>query len=197
MKLALGTFLMALFFISPVYSFTDQTTTERKLEENKSFIDFLNVCITNFADSKIPEFKEAYELHFNAYIAYLQANFRKAYKKVYSSQEKLDNLYSFMINDYYLEDSKDILDEFAPMVLRSKNSKARLYLTLGYRERTIGRNNFVSATASNPKLHSYRIFKYVDAVKRARRAKRYGFLALFESQSNTKKKRNIRKPFYC
>ncbi|MBN2039975.1 MAG: hypothetical protein JW864_08045 [Spirochaetes bacterium] len=188
MKLALGTFFLALFFISPAYSFTDQTTTERKLEENKSFIDFLNVCITNFADSKIPELKEAYELHFNAYIAYLQADFRKAYKKIYSSQEKLDRLYSFMINDYYLEDSRDILDQLAPMVIRSKNAKARLYLTLGYRERTISRNNFVSASASNPRLHSYRIFKYLESVKRARRAKRYGFLALFESRNNTKKR---------
>jgi len=36
--------------------------------------------------------------------------------------------------------------------------------------------------ASNPKLFSYKIFKYEEGIKMARRAKRYGFLALFESR---------------
>lgn len=42
--------------------------------------------------------------------------------------------------------------------------------------------------ASNPRLYSYKIFKYIEGMKLAKRSKRYGFLALFESQDRETKK---------
>jgi hypothetical protein len=83
----------------------------------------------------------------------------------------------------YLEDSKAILDEIAPIIIKSKNSRARLYLTLGYRDRTVSWNYYTIGEASNPRLYSYKIFQYDEGIKMARRAKRYGFLALYEAQS--------------
>jgi hypothetical protein len=172
-----------------VFPFSDQTTSERILRENKHFVEFINDGITNFAENKIDNYRKAYELHFNADVAFLQADYHRTYKKVYSSQGILSALYSDVVKDVYLEESKNILDTIAPLVISSKNSRARLFLTLGYRDRTVSWSHFTVGEASNPKLHSYRIYKYIKAIQFARRAKRYAFLALFESQdAETKRK---------
>jgi hypothetical protein len=174
---------------SVVFPFSDQTTTERILKENKDFVEFINISVTNFAESKKEDFKKIYEKHFNADIAYLQSDYKRAYKRVYSSQGDMEKLYRDIVKDFYLEDSKSILDRLAPSIIRSKSSRARLYLTLGYRDRTVSWVHYTVGDASNPKLYSYKLYKYVDAIKMARRAKRYAFLALFESQTIDMKKK--------
>ncbi|MBN2159702.1 MAG: hypothetical protein JW807_09925 [Spirochaetes bacterium] len=182
-------FALAIMLASTgAYAYSDQTTTERILKENKSFVEFLNICVTNFAESRKEDLKNAYEKHFNADVAFLQSDYRRAYKRVYASQGEMENLYRDMVKNHYLEDSKSILDQLAPGIIRTKNKRARLYLTLGYRDRTVSWVHYTVGDASNPKLFSYKMYKYVDAIKMARRAKRYAFLALFESQSMEKKK---------
>ncbi len=178
-----------MFIASSVFPFSDQTTTERILKENKRFVEFVNVGVSNFADDKKEDLKKAYEKHFNADVAYLQSDYRRAYKRVYSSQGDMEKLYRELVKNYYLEDSKQILDRLAPGIIRSKNPRARLYLTLGYRDRTVSWVHYTVADSSNPKLYSYKLYKYVDAIKMARRAKRYAFLALFESQNMEMKKK--------
>jgi hypothetical protein len=178
-----------LFAASSVFPFTDQTSTERILKENKRFVEFVNVSISNFADDRKEDLKKAYEKHFNADIAYLQSDYHRAYKRVYSSQEEMEKLYRELVKNYYLEDSKQILDRLAPGIIRSKNPRARLYLTLGYRDRTVSWVHYTVGDSSNPKLYSYKLYKYVDAIKMARRAKRYAFLALFESQTREMKRK--------
>ena len=184
--------LMAVAFMlvaSSVFPFSDQTTTERILKENKRFVEFVNVSISNFADDKQEDLKKVYGKHFNADVAYLQSDYRRAYKRVYSSQGDMEKLYRDLVKNYYLEDSKQILDRLAPGIIRSKNPRARLYLTLGYRDRTVCWVHYTVGDSSNPKLYSYKLYKYVDAIKMARRAKRYAFLALFESQTMEIKKK--------
>ena len=173
---------------SSLYPFADQTTSERILRENKEFIDFVNVCMTNFGESKKDDFLKIYEKHFNADVAYLQCDYRRTYKRVYSSQTEMSKLYEDMLKNYYLEDSKNILDKLAPGIIKSKNPRARLFLTLGYRDRTVSWTHLTIGESSNPKLHSYKLYKYVEGIKMARRAKRYGFLAMFESQKDQVKK---------
>lgn len=165
-----------------LHAFTDQATTQRILGENKGYIEFLNVCISNFASQKYSEFEDVYRIHFNGDIAFLQSDYKRAYKKVYESQGKMMKLYDTVLKDLYLEDSKNILDKIAPGIIKSKNARARLYLTLGYRDRTVSMTFYTIGEASNPKLFSYKIFKYEEGIKMARRAKRYGFLALFQSR---------------
>lgn len=165
-----------------VYPFSDQTTTERILKENKQFVEFIDICVSNFAEDKKDDFRKACEKQFNADVAYLQSDYKRAYKRVYSSQGDMEKIYREMVKNYYLEDSKAILDKIAPGIIKSKNARARLYLTLGYRDRTVSWVHYTVADASNPKLFSYKIYKFVDAIKMARRAKRFAFLALFESQ---------------
>ncbi len=168
---------------------TDQTTTERIIRENKRFLEFLNVCATNFAESRKDTLKKSFEKHFNADIAYLQSDYRRAYRQVYASQGEMEKLYHDIVKDSYLEDSKTMLDKLAPGIIRSKNARARLYLTLGYRDRTVAYTYYTTAEASNPKFYSYKLYKYEDAIQMARRAKRFAFLGLFESQGLEVKRR--------
>lgn len=186
LRIALAITVVVLFTRAAA-AFSDQTTTERILNENKGFIDFMDVCITNFGDERKDRFKEVYRHHFNAEVAFLQSDYRAAFKRLYLSQGSHSGLYADMVRDAYLEGAKDILDSLAPEIIRSKNARAKLYLTLGYRDRAVGFNHYTIGTASNPKLHSYKIYKYIDAVKMSRRAKRYGFLALFESRPDEMK----------
>lgn len=173
----------------PAFSFSDQTTTERIINENKEYIEFMNICITNFGEKQNADFFNIYQLHFNAEVSYLQSDYKRAFKNVYKSQGFHDKLFDIVLTDYYLEHSKRILDKLAPSIIKSKNKSARLYLTLGYRDRALSRSLQDIARATRPTLHSYRMHKYRDAVKRARRSIRYAFLALFESQDiETKKK---------
>jgi len=174
--------LIFLFINVGAFAFTDQATSERILRENKHFIEFINISITNFSEDKKGEFRDVYEKHFNADVAYLQSDYKRAFKRLYSSQGEMSKIFESILKDKYLEDSKNILDKIAPEIIRSKNSRARLYLTLGYRDRTVSWTHYTIGEASNPKLYSYKLYKYEEGIKMARRAKRYGFLALFESQ---------------
>lgn len=188
----LRTALMAVgltFIAVGAYPFSDQTTTERILKENKRFVEFVNVGVSNFAMDKKEDLKKVYGKHFNADVAYLQSDYRRAYKRIYSSQGDMEKLYRDLVKNYYLEDSKQILDRLAPGIIRSKSPRARLYLTLGYRDRTVSWVHYTVGDSSNPKLYSYKLYKYVDAIKMARRAKRYAFLALFESQNRETKRK--------
>lgn len=170
-------------------AFTDQATTERILRENRHFINFINVCVSNFDAAKRDLLKKVYSRHFNADVAYLQSDYRRAYKSVYSSQKDMVVLYEDVLKSHYLEASKNILDQLAPDIIRSKNPRARLYLTLGYRDRTVSWTHYTVAEASNPRMYSYKLYKYEDGIKMGRRAKRYGFLALFESQDLSSKRK--------
>ncbi len=178
----------------PAFPFSDQTTSERILQENKEFIDFINICATNFGKDRIPEvdkkFLEIYQYHFNGQVGYLQSDYKNAFHNVRLSQKKNVGLSSEMLQKVYLEDAKTLLDRLAPEIIKSKNARARLYLTLGYRDRQVGRNFEIVSDASNPKLFSYKIFRYIEGIKMARRAKRYGLLSLYESRDN-KTKREI------
>ncbi len=180
--------LVAMLSSSILFGFTDQTTTERILGENRDFIEFINVSITNFADQKKDDFRKIYEMHFNADVAYLQSDYKRAYKKIYACQGEMAPLFETLLRDRYLEDSKTLLDRIAPGIIKSRSARARLYLNLGYRDRTVSMTHFTIGEASNPKLFSYKLYKYQEGIKVARRSKRYAFLALFESQTPETKK---------
>ncbi len=183
------TFSIILCFSVPLFSFSDQITTERIIKENKEYISFMNVCISNFGQSQTEEFFKVYEAHFNAEVAFLQSEYRRSYKSIYKSQTVNDDLYNNVLVDYYHEHSKLILDRLAPSIIKSKNKSARLYLTLAYRDRSFSRNLQMAALATPPRLHSYRMYKLRDAIIMTRRSMRYALLALFESQNTDVKKK--------
>lgn len=182
---------IVLFSCGQLFAFTDQTTTERVINENKLFMQFLNICMSNFADANEEhkeDFFEAYENHFNAEVLFLQSDYRNSFRSIYKSQKVNVELYNNVLNDYYLDESKKILDKLAPSIIQSKNLVARHYLTLGYRDRALARNVQMTGKASRPNLRSHKIYSYIEAIKYSRRSMRYALLALFEGQDIETKK---------
>jgi hypothetical protein len=187
-RFILGFLVFGTALSTNLHSFTDQLTTERIIRENKEFIEFLDVCISNFGNAEKDGYFTSYQHHFNGEIAFLQSDYRRAYHSVVDSQKLSVELYNQMLTDYYIEASKNILDKLSPYVIKSKNTAARLYLSLAYRDRALSANIQKSSTASHPRHYSYKIGQYLEAIKMSRRAMRYGFLALFESQDIETKK---------
>jgi hypothetical protein len=170
------------------YAFADQTSVDRMLKENKEFIDFLDVCMSNFGEKERDQYFDVYEMHFNADVAYLQSDYKRAYNSIYNSQKRQTSVFPEVLAKYYLEDSKTLLDRIAPEIIKSKNAPARHYLSLGYRDRATARNFQVMADAQNPRQFSEKIFRYMEAIKISRRAMRFAFLSLFESRDIEMKK---------
>jgi len=180
---------IALFIISGIPSVAaDQTSVERMLKENKEYLEFLDTCVTNLGEKEGDPFFDVCEMQFNADVSFLQSDYSRAFKYIYGSQKKQVPLYVDVLSRYYLEESKGILDKIAPNVIKSKNAPARLYLTLGYRDRAMSSNYQMVADASHPRLYSDKLFKYQEAVKIARRSMRYAYLSLFESRDIETKK---------
>lgn len=190
MKIKTGFAVIILFIVagfSTSYSAIDQTYVERILKENRDFIDYVDFGVTNFAPDKKNDLFTIYQKHFNAEVSFLQGDYKRAFDNVYDSQKDMVVLFETILTEYYLEDSKNILDNIAPEIIRSKDPAARQYLTLGYRDRTLARTHYIVGEASHPKLYSYKIYKYVDAINMSRRAKRYGFIAIYTSQTSAGK----------
>lgn len=186
MKLKTGilfSLITILFYSSAAFAAIDQTYVERIIKDNRGYLEFLNICVSNFAQDKKNELFTIYQKHFNGEVAFLQGEYKRAFDNIYDSQKDMELLYEYMLTAHYLEDSKDLLDGLAPVIIRSKNSLSRQYLSLGYRDRTVARTHYVVGEATHPKLRSYRIFKYAEGIKMAKRAKRYGLLALYSGQT--------------
>ena len=178
---------IVIFGFTDAFARIDQAYIERLIKENRGYIDFLDSCVTNFNMDKKNDLFTIYQKHFNGEISYLQANYKKAFDEIYSSQKDMAELYELILTEYYLEDSKNILDGFASEIIKSKNSAARQYLTLGYRDRTLARTLYMAGEAAYPKLYSYKIIKYLEAINLSRRAKKYAFIALYTGQDGKTK----------
>ena len=180
--------VLGIFISLNIFAFSDQTNTERVVKDNKEYIEFIDLPVSNFGSKESEDFFNIYSAHFNAEVAFLQSDYKRAFRKIFEAQKMSVILYEKILSDYYLEDSKDLLDRMAPFVIKSKNSLARLYLSLGYRDRAQCATIKRSADASHPRLRSYKISQYIEAIKYARRSMRYALLALFEAQDVESKK---------
>lgn len=178
----------SLFAVSP-----DQTFTERALSENRYFIEFINIGVSNFGTQKnIDDLKEANQHNFNANLWYLQSNYSAAFKEIRRSQEILKDLYYDLLVNRYLEDARTLLDMSAPQIVQSKDKKAEMFLRLGYRDLEAARQYGTMGYNYNRFLFSNKVHYYIDAVKRARRAKRFAFLAIIESNTPYEEKDDYR-----
>jgi len=176
-----------IFGLTNSFAKFDQGYTERIIKQNREFIDFIDTCVTNFNMDRKKDLLTIYQKHLNAEIAYLQANYKRAYDEIYSSQKDMVELYEYILNEHYFEDSKNMLDGHASDIIKSKNTAAKQYLSLGYRDRAVARSLFVAGDSAHLKLRSYRLFKYMEAINLARRAKRYALISLYASQDGKTK----------
>ena len=164
-----------------LFAIGDYESSERMLRENQSFLEFIDISITNFGIQDENAFRKAFEMHFNADLSYVQGDYLQTYRKVYNSQRELASICHDILKEKYLEDSKNTLALISGGVWKSKNVRARSFLTLGYKERAAAQEAFTIGNGSFRKFFSSKIFKYREAIDLVRRAQRFGYLALFES----------------
>lgn len=178
-----------LFSLSPT-----QTLVERILNENRYFLEFINTSVSNFGtQNNIKQLKDANQKHFNANLWYLQSEYSKAYKEIRGSQEILRDLYLDLLENRYIEDTQTLLNISAPVIIQSKDKKAELFLRLGYRDLASSHQYRKVGYNYNKFLYSNKIRYFIDGIKRARRAKRYAFLALIESKTPLEEKEDYKK----
>lgn len=162
----------------------DQGFVEKILRENRYFIEFANVCVSNFGSAENEKaLKDANQHNFNANLYYLESNYVDAFKSVRLSQEILLDLYYDILQKRYIEDSRTLLDLNAPTIIQSKDKKSAHFLQLGYRDVEVARQFRDMGFNYNRFLFSNKIRYYIDGIKRARRAKRFAFLSLIESKT--------------
>jgi hypothetical protein len=162
----------------------DQGFVEKILRENRYFIEYANVCVSNFGSAENEKaLKLANQHHFNANLYYLESNYVDAFREIRLSQEILLDLYYDVLQKRYLEDSRLLLDLNAPVIIQSKDKKSAHLLQLGYRDVEVARQFRDMGYNYNRFLFSNKIRYYIDGIKRARRAKRFAFLSLIESKT--------------
>ncbi|MCS6972802.1 MAG: hypothetical protein NZL89_07230, partial [Leptospiraceae bacterium] len=162
----------------------DQTFVEKILRENRYFIEFSNVSVSNFGSPENEKaLKQANQHNFNAHLYYLESNYVDAFREIRLSQEILRDLLYDILHKRYIEDSRALLDLNAPIIIQSKDRKASHFLQLGYRDVEVARQFRDMGYNYNRFLFSNKIRYYIDGIKRARRAKRFAFLALIESKT--------------
>jgi len=162
----------------------DQGFVEKILRENRYFIEFGNVSVSNFGSAENEKsLKDANQHHFNANLYYLESNYVDAFKEIRLSQEILLDLYYDLVQKRYIEDARTLLDQNAPIIIQSKDKKSAHFLQLGYRDVEVTRQFRDMGYNYNRFLFSNKIRYYIDGIKRARRAKRFALLSIIESKT--------------
>jgi|JI10StandDraft_1071094.scaffolds.fasta_scaffold27035_5 hypothetical protein len=162
----------------------DQGFVEKILRENRYFIEFANVNVSNFGSPENEKaLKDANQHNFNANLYYLESNYVDSFKEIRLSQEILLDLLYDVLQKRYIEDARALLDLNAPSIIQSKDKKSAHFLQLGYRDVEVARQFRDMGYNYNRFLYSSKIRYYLDGIKRARRAKRFAFLSLIESKT--------------
>ena len=156
----------------------EQRFAEKGLKDNRYFFYYINASISNLGSEEEKDiFKEAIQRDILAQQLYMKFLFRESFREVRASQELLVRVYRKTIaNDIKL--ARQLLNEFAAEVIHSNCDRARLYLRLGYRDTENASIEMIMSDHFRPTLYSMRLYKYIDALKRAKQARRYAFLAI-------------------
>lgn len=166
----------------------EQRHAQRGLKNNLYFVAFINSTITNSGTEQEKEiFTEAVQRDLLARIVYMKFQFHEAFTEIKKSQILLIGLMKILTNRGTAE-ATQLLNEFAPHVLKSKDNAAKKYLSLGYR--AANESGKVALIADNlpERNYSIRIYEYIKALKLAKYARRYAIVAMIEYQLEPEKK---------
>jgi len=164
----------------------EQRKSEKGLKDNRSFFYFINPSVTNLGNNDEKKiFREAAQRDIIAQILYMKFLFHESWIEIRKSQKLLIELYTKMLKKD-IKITKDLLNSFAPEVIRSRDHLSRSYLKLGYRDSTLSGTYRIMADNYHPRLYSLRLYKYVEALKLAKHSKRYAFLSILRAKSEKK-----------
>jgi hypothetical protein len=159
----------------------EQRNAEKGLKDNRYFFYFINSSISNFgSDDEKKLFKEAIQRDIISQLMYMRFMFPESFAEIRKAQRILIDLYRVTLkND--IKASKDLLNQFAPVVIATKDKSALEYLRLGYRDMRVAQTYLTMADSYRENLYSLRLYKYTHAIKKAKLGKRYAFRAILLS----------------
>jgi len=166
----------------------DQGFIEKSLEENEHFLKILNRCVSNLGEKKdINVLIKAIDHDFLARIWYLQGKYVKAFKEIRKSQEIMKDEFRRML-ELYLDHTREFLESYAPLIIRSRDIYARHYLQLGFRDLKGAEDLLETGHNFSRLLFSNKIHIFMAGIKRAKRGKRYAILSMIESRTPRQEK---------
>ncbi len=171
----------------------DAAFSQKILKENRYFLTFINQGVSNFgSEAQQKSLYKAQQFDYNARLFNVANDFQNAFYEVRKSHAQLRDLYKDMLDKQYIGTTKTILDSIAPRVLATRDAKALKLMKLAYRDLSECRRFMRIGFNYNKFLYSVKIRYYIDAVKMARRSKRYAFLALIEINTPLEDKKEYR-----
>ncbi len=169
----------------------EQRNAEKGLKDNRYFFYFINPTISNLGTEEEKKmFKEAIQRDIIAQQLYMKFMFHESWGEIRRAQKILIDLYQKAIKKD-VKITRELLNSFAPSIIRSKDHRARHYLKLGYRDASSARIDMVMADNYRETLYSMRLYKYVRAIKKAKHGKRYAFLAIIEAKTRLENKQEF------
>lgn len=163
------------------------------IERNQSDVRYLDICISNLSinDAEgnpdamraqvIGLFREALQHDYHANLWYMQGKYAAAYKEMQKSQNFLQQAYEKVLRRYN-DATMALLDAAAPIALRTRDASAGHLLRTAFRDLTHARNFHMRGYNINPRYHTNQLHYYRSGIERARRARRYGLLAMIEAR---------------
>lgn len=159
----------------------DQNNISRLISFNERSLQFIDVCVSNFGTEEHKELlKQANQDNFTGKIWYLQNEYRRSYDFLNKSQGILRTLYLKMFQEVYAISARQLLEEFSAQIVEQRDKHANYYLKMGYRDLEMARQYSVMGYNYNRFLYSNKIVLYTDAIKYARKAKRYAMRSIIE-----------------
>lgn len=164
----------------------EQKKAEKGLKDNKKFLYYINASVSNTGSVKD---KELYTLAVKhdivARFYYLRFSFSESFAQIRTAQEILIKLYRSNITAE-VDRATIYLNRIAPEAVYSRDPRARLYLRLAYRNAKHAGIYKNMADHYKLTLYSMRLYKYVEAMKKAKEAKRYAVSAMLQIEIEDK-----------
>lgn len=186
----------------------DYSNMGELLETNRADMEFINVALSNLPltpennqqpseglqtgldlKEKLSEkMKLAVEHDFFAGIYYLQGKYGHTYRELSTSRNLLQQVYREIL-EYYIDGTWVLLESAAPIILRTQDAKSKHFLQLGFRDLESSRLFHQRGSNIGKKLYTNQINFYKQGIKRVRRARKYGVLAILESRTPLEEKK--------
>jgi len=155
----------------------EQRKAEKGLKDNERFFYYINFSVSNVnVEQERTLCRKAILYDMFAKFLYMKFRFKDSYINIRKSQELLISLYK-MVLDREIEEGKKFLDAVSPGPIMKNDYLSKHYCNLGYRNNEQARIYTVMADSYRTSLYSMRLYKYIQALKKAKQAKRYAVLA--------------------
>jgi hypothetical protein len=155
----------------------EQRKAEKGLKDNERFFYFINFSISNVSvEEERAICRKAILYDMFAKFLYMKFRFKDSYEYIRKAQELLISLYR-MVLLREIEEGKKLLDTVSPGPILKDDYLSKHYCNLGYTNNEQARMYMVMADSYRTTLYSMRLYKYIQALKKAKQAKRYAVLA--------------------